>query len=250
MGCLFLLLICQLMGNSWFQFKQFRIAQDRCALKVGTDACILGAWAPAPAAVPKNALDIGTGTGLLALMLAQRFAAAAITALEPEPAAAEQAKENFQNSPWADRLQLLSQRVQHFEPSHRFDLIVCNPPFYPNHLKTANHKRNLALHQEELSFQELAQACARLLAPQGICSLLLPPRQAEAFEQEAQPAGLWLQGKLLVRERANSPFHRTVYTYGFQQPQHVQSNELTIRDADNHYSTSFRQLLQPFYLNI
>jgi tRNA1Val (adenine37-N6)-methyltransferase len=233
------------MGNAWFQFKQFRIEQDRSALKVGTDACILGAWAGSEN--PQTMLDIGTGTGLLALMLAQRYRGS-IVALEPDEESAGQAQQNFENSPWPARLQLVREKVQQFSASSPFDLIVCNPPFYPHHLKAANARRNEALHQDTLSFPELAQACARLLAPAGLCYILLPPRQALEFEQEARRQGLYAQKKLFVQERADSPMHRTVYGYGFANTAAVAEEQLCIREEGGAYSQAYRNLLQGYYL--
>ncbi|EMR01533.1 tRNA1(Val) (adenine(37)-N6)-methyltransferase [Cesiribacter andamanensis] len=233
------------MANSWFQFKQFRVEQDRCPLKVGTDACLLGAWSQADS--PSRILDIGTGTGLLALMLAQRYTAP-ILALEPDAQSAAQARENFASSPWPDRLQLLETRVQELKADTPFDLIVCNPPFYPHHLKAADARRNQALHQETLSFAELASACSRLLSPTGLCYILLPPRQAEEFERVASACGLLPQRKLLIRERPGSPIHRTVGGYGKGVKQEIQEEVLEIRDAAGAYSAAFRRLLKSYYL--
>jgi tRNA1Val (adenine37-N6)-methyltransferase len=233
------------MGNAWFQFKQFRVEQDRSALKVGTDACILGAWAQAKN--PHAILDIGTGTGLLALMLAQRYPVR-VVALEPDAESAGQAQENFQNSPWSERLQLVREKVQTFVASNPFELIVCNPPFYPHHLKAANARRNAALHHDTLTFPELAEACARLLAPAGLCYILLPPRQALEFEQEASRWSLYVQKKLFIQERADSPIHRTVYGYGFANTATVEEEPLCIREEGGAYSGAYQTLLQGYYL--
>lgn len=236
------------MGNAWFQFKQFRVEQAGAALKVGTDACILGAWAQHPA--PDRILDIGTGTGLLSLMLAQRYGSAQIEALEPEPEAVRQAGENFNRSPWADRLLLHSIVVQEFFPDTTFDLIVCNPPFYPDHLKSDDRRRNLALHQEMLRFDELAAACARLLAKAGICFILLPPSQAVDFQKQALLHGLHIRQRLLVQERTHSRVHRTVIAYTAEKPREEEVVYLTIRAESGDYSPHYQALLKEFYLNM
>ncbi len=233
------------MGNPWFRFKQFTIIQEGAALKVGTDACLLGAWAHHPA--PARMLDIGTGTGLLALMLAQRYAVP-MHALEPEPAAAAQAQKNFSNSPWPQQIRLFAQPVQTYFPPQLYDLIVCNPPFYQNHLKTANVQRNMALHQETLSFAELAEACKRLLASNGLCYILLPPRQALELEKECIKCDLYVQQKLCIQERANSAVHRMITTYGHQAFTGVKEATLIIRNAEGDYSEAYQSLLKDYYL--
>lgn len=215
-------------------------------MKVGTDACILGAWAHHPA--PAYVLDIGTGTGLLSLMLAQRFTNAHLDALEPEAQAARQAEENFTSSPWADRLFLHECSVQEYFPKNTYDLIVCNPPFYPNHLKTTDHRRNLALHQEILDFNALAIACARLLAKEGLCYILLPPGQATAFEKQANLQGLFVQQRLLVRERTSTPVHRTIFSYSREKAVEESVVHLTIRSETGDYSADYQALLHDFYL--
>lgn len=234
------------MANTWFQFKQFRVEQDKTALKVGTDACILGAWAKKDH--PAHILDIGTGTGLLALMLAQRYNSSRLDALEPEPLAAGQAQENFSRSPWAAQLHLHRLPVQHFQPSYRYDLIVCNPPFYPQYLKSPDARRNLALHQENLNFADLAKACHRLLATEGLCYILLPPRQMEEFTQQAEKEALYPQQHLLVQDRPHLPVHRVITSFAKSQPKEVQTVSLLIRNEAGEYSPAYKALLGDYYL--
>jgi tRNA1Val (adenine37-N6)-methyltransferase len=143
------------MGNSWFQFQQFRIHQDRCAMKISTDAVLLGTLTEAEH--PVKILDIGTGTGVIALMLAQRFPSSWVDAVEIDQDAAEQAAENFRESQYAGRLGIFQGRIQDFPEEEKFDLIVSNPPFFPDHLKSTDSKRNKALHTDELSFSELVE---------------------------------------------------------------------------------------------
>ena len=234
------------MGNPWFQFKQFRIEQARAALKVGTDACILGAWAKQ--AAPVRILDIGTGTGLLTLMLAQRYKAIQLDALEPEQEAAAQAGDNFLKSPWHDRINLHQLPVQEFFPDHTYELIICNPPFYPRHLKSSDSRRNMALHQETLTFAALARECSRLLAADGLCYLLLPPQQSADFEAEAALHGLFVQKRLLVQDRPQLPVHRIITCFGKTASPKIQEDQLKIRDADGAYSPAYRKLLQDYFI--
>ena len=213
------------MSNGYFQFKQFRIAQDRCAMKVGTDGVLLGAWAslgaaaPSPKATdaalrhpsdasaqalpPLYILDIGTGTGLVALMLAQRAAsrvwgsrAFSVTAVEREAAAASQARENAAASPWATMVTVVEADARHWQPLSasersvvpRFDLIVCNPPFYANYLKSPDDARNAARHDDGLTLNDLCRMASAWLKPApAALSLILPAaREADALAAAAR----------------------------------------------------------------
>lgn len=235
------------MANTFFQFKQFRVEQDRCAMKVCTDACILGAYSIAPATAT-HVLDIGSGTGLLSLMLAQRYPQLHIDAVEIEPAALEQATFNVVQSPWHSTIQLHQAAIQEFNPPHPYQLIVCNPPFYPEHLRSDNQQKNQAHHHDSLSFPELAAAAKRLLDPDGLCSMLLPPRQALEFGQLANKTGLYVQHELLIQERAAHQPHRSIRFYSHSNKKSPSFDRLIIRDAEGNYSDQFQKLLQPYYL--
>lgn len=162
-----------------FRFKQFAVRQDRCPMKVGTDGVLLGAWAEVRPG-DRRMLDVGTGTGLIALMLAQR-SAAWITAVDIDVECATQAAENFAASPWADRLDAVSVAVQRYDPVEKFDLIVSNPPYYVDSLLSPDEGRNTARHAAGLPFGELAAAVVRLLSPGGRFALVLPPRRDAAI---------------------------------------------------------------------
>src|SRR5690554_2397329 len=167
------------MPNSYFQFKQFIIHQDNCGMKITTDAVVLGALASHELA--GRVLDIGTGTGVIALMLAQRFPESLIQGIEIDQHAFVQAKENVALSPWKDRIKLFPQSFQEFlavkpEP---FDLIVSNPPYFPDHIKSKDHQRNLALHNDALPFQDLVNGVASLLASNGLFWIILPESQMQ-----------------------------------------------------------------------
>lgn len=177
---------------SKFQFKQFSLEQDRCAMKVGTDGVLLGAWTPITNN-PFSILDIGTGTGVIALILAQRSTAEQIDALEIDQEAYEQAVDNFENSPWSDRLFCFHAGLDEFveEPEEEYDLIVSNPPFYSEDYKTENKQRDLARFQEAMPFNNLVEAAALLLSENGIFSVIIPYKEEQRFLVLANEYGLY-----------------------------------------------------------
>ncbi len=167
---------------SKFQFKQFSLEQDQCAMKIGTDGVLLGAWTPIDNN-PYSILDIGTGTGIIALMLAQRSAAEQIDALDIDENAYEQSTDNFENSPWNDRLFCFHAGLDEFveEPEDEYDLIVSNPPFYTENYKSENEQRDLARFQDAMPFEDLIEAAALLLSENGIFSVIIPFKEEENF---------------------------------------------------------------------
>ena len=235
------------MANPYFQFKQFRVEQDRCGMKVCTDSCLFGAHSRIPDA--RSILDIGTGTGLLSLMLAQQHPLAQIDAVEIDADAAAQAKENIMNSPWKDRIKVFHTSVQDFSPNRQYDFIICNPPFYPDHLPSAHPKRRQAFHQDRLSFPDLLQSFHHFLSPNGLCSIISPLKQAEEFTALASKAGLYLQKEMLIFEHPTSRKPRSIRSYGFNLQAAPPSRVLYIKSEDGSYSQDFRDLLQPFYLH-
>ena len=160
------------MGNSQFRFKKFTIEQDRCAMKVGTDGVLLGAWAEIASA--ERILDIGTGTGLIALMCAQRNELAQIHAIEIDSAAAEQAGENILNSQFSERIELQQVALQEFNPSKEYDAIICNPPFFNSGTNSPVAERNQARHTISLSISDLLLHASRLISESGRLHLILP----------------------------------------------------------------------------
>lgn len=233
------------MGNSFFRFKQFETAQDRCGMKVSTDACILGAYTYKKEA--GSVLDIGTGTGLLSLMAAQKHEKAFIDAVETEANACEQAADNFRKSPWSSRIKVYHTPVQEFFPEKQYDLIICNPPFYSGHLPSPDSARNQAFHQISLRFTELAAAIRRLLAPEGETNILLPLRQAMEFTETAKAQGLRCNKELLVTEKDPAKPHRSIRTYSFNSQEVFSQEILIIRAPDGTYSRDFQNLLFPYY---
>ncbi len=234
------------MANSYFQFKQFRINQDQTAMKVCTDSCVLGAWAEVEKA--RQILDIGTGTGLLSLMVSQR-SEAQITAVEINEAAARQATENFNESPWKDRIRLITRSLQNFsrENTQTFDLIISNPPFFQASLRPEDVAKTTAKHTRELPFEDLLQFVETALTPDGVFYLLLPPAEAEIFRKLAKPAGLFPVKALQLFTQPNGKHLRTIYAYS-QINRPLTSETLIIRNADQTYSAGFAELLQAYYL--
>ncbi|MBX0289945.1 methyltransferase [Hymenobacter sp. HSC-4F20] len=238
------------MPNSYFQFKQFRVEQDACAMKVSTDACLLGAVAPVEGSA--RILDVGTGTGLLALMAAQRNPAARVVAVELEAAAAAQAAANFGASPWSGRLELHALPLARFAASRPapFDHILCNPPFFRNSLRSPNAGRTTARHTaaDSLTFGELAEFAATFLTPAGQLTVLLPPSEMGYFEREAAATGLYPTARCILHHRPGSKPLRHITSFGWQAG--VASTQLLFlhHEDGTTYSRPFRELLSPFYL--
>ncbi|MGM9507205.1 tRNA1(Val) (adenine(37)-N6)-methyltransferase [Larkinella sp. GY13] len=230
-----------------FRFKQFTIHQNRAAMKVCTDSCVLGAYAEL--GTGGRLLDIGTGTGLLALIAAQRNPTARIDAVEMDPAAFGQATENVNDSPFSDQVRVIQSRIQTFS-SEPYDRILCNPPFYTNHLRSPDQAVNRALHNDELPFEELIASVVRLLKPEAQFWVLLPPFEMQRLAVIAEKAGLHPYQQLEVRHNELKPVFRTIAGFGFNRFSTPKTEQLSIFNPDGKiYTESFRQLLQPFYLN-
>ena len=160
------------MPNPYFQFKQFTVRHDKCAMKVGTDGVLLGAWAPVQDV--KRILDVGAGSGLISLQLAQRNPEAVITSVEIDPAAAAQAQENIQSSPWSNRMEVVCCDFRKYHPEDKFDLIVSNPPYFVDALRCPDNQRCMARHTSELNYELLFGHSAHLLSEQGVISIIIP----------------------------------------------------------------------------
>lgn len=235
------------MANSWFQFQQFRVQQDRCAMKISTDAVLLGGLAQHKS--PKNILDIGTGTGVVALMLAQRFPESRITALEIEEDAAGQATENFKDSPFASRLELKHTSLQAFQAAVSFDLIVSNPPYYPNHLQSKDRKRNLALHAASLPFESLLYHASELLTSTGEFWVILPPRQMDEFCKLAEKTRLYTHSKIKIQDSASKPIHREIVSFSkTKKTPAVPDKFLALKTPKGDYAETYRRIVSGFLL--
>ncbi|GGB99212.1 tRNA1(Val) (adenine(37)-N6)-methyltransferase [Dyadobacter sediminis] len=235
--------------NSTFHFKQFTIWQDKCAMKVCTDACVFGAWTNLENA--GRVLDIGAGTGLLSLMSAQRNTHARIDAVEIDTDAFEQAGENVAKSPFHNRIKLYHTAIQLFDPGFQYDVIISNPPFFQDDLKSPDKKKNLAHHAHSLDFEELVAAVNRLLLPSGKFQVLFPVEEGTRFQQKAENAGLVLNRKLaLCHHSGKNPFRLLMEfqkTEKYAAP--VIENVLYIYENDGvTYHPSFRDLMKDFYL--
>lgn len=238
------------MPNTYFQFKQFRVSQDRCAMKVTTEGCLLGALVNLHGN-EQQILDIGTGTGLLSLMLAQR-SGARIDAVELDTDAAQQASENFEQSPWADRLTVKQGLVQELVPLmnvSNYDLIVSNPPFFKGHLKSGTSK-DRAIHNDELSTVDLAEAVAKWLTKDGRLWVIYPRYEFEQFISSAKIQYLKLERVFDVYDRPGKPLFRKVGVFGFSADGDVQSEDIVLKDESGEYSDRFRKLVQPYYLHL
>lgn len=235
------------MSSHIFQFKQFSIQQDACAMKVGTDGIMLGAWARLEEA--HRILDIGTGTGLLALMAAQNHPDALIDAVELDQAAAQQAQENVENSPWADRIQVLHHDIKEFTHANLYDLILCNPPFFQAGLLPDASARIQARHTTQLTHEELIALASLHMNEAGTLCLILPHATEKEMCWIAERHNLFPTKILQIRSRTTKPFHRSLMAFK-KGAQHVEIDTLSIHaDQDpSQYSAAFRRLTGDFYL--
>lgn len=238
------------MSNSYFRFKQFTIHQEHCAMKVCTDACLFGAWVArelmSAGCTTDNILDIGAGTGLLSLLLAQAATGSRIDAVELDEAAAAQAADNIETSPWRERLQVLQGDIRQLHLGKQYGLIVSNPPFFENDLKSANEQRNLALHGDALSLDELLGAVHRYLTRDGIFAVLLPYQRKQAFLQLAQASGFFPEVMACVRQTEQHDYFR-VMLWMTRKETTVSHTSLSILEQGR-YSEKFATLLSPYYL--
>jgi tRNA1Val (adenine37-N6)-methyltransferase len=238
------------MANPYFRFKQFTIHHDRCAMKVTTDACLFGAWAATMLQEQKNfsnLLDIGTGTGLLAFMIAQKNAMR-IDAVELDADAATQATSNAAASPWAERMHVLQEDVLHFDPTKKYDAIVSNPPFYEGELASRQQDRNRAHHSSNLSLVQVAQQVRARINTGGCFFLLLPYKRRQEVEMLLPQNGLYPTKIVTVKPSTlHAPF-RLMIEGGLDAGTAPRSSQLCIRDEVQEYTTEFVELLKDYYL--
>jgi len=236
---------------SKFTFKQFSIEQDKTAMKVGTDGVLLGSWAPI-GHNPFSILDIGAGTGIIALMLAQRTSAEQIDALEIDEEAYEQAVDNFENSPWGDRLFCFHAGLDEFieEPEDEYDLIVSNPPFYAEDYKTENDQRDLARFQDAMPFEELIEAADLLLSENGIFAVILPFKEEQKFISLAKEFELYPTKITHIKGTPKSEIKRSLLAFSRNENQVFDIDELII-EIDRHvYTPEYIELTKEFYLKM
>ncbi|MGP9800267.1 tRNA1(Val) (adenine(37)-N6)-methyltransferase [Rheinheimera sp. NSM] len=233
--------------SAGFQCKKFYVAHDQCAMKVGTDGLLLGAFAPLPPP-GGDILDIGAGSGLISLMLAQRTAGAnAIDAIEQDPAAAEQAAANVANSPWPNAIRLIKGDILTYSSGKRYRLIVSNPPFFQQSLLSPDQRRTQARHTDSLPFAALLQKAAQLLLPQGCFALVLPRLAADDFCRLAQQQGWYLTQYCAVQATPAKAAQRLLLCLSRQYAD-TERSSLLVQQADGSYSSQYRTLLKDFYL--
>ncbi len=236
------------MANNWFAFKQFTVVQERSAMKVGTDGVLLGVCVPD--GDYQQILDVGTGTGLVALMMAQRFAMAAIDALEIDQEAGEEAHFNFQQSPWSQRLHLIHADAKAYVPQKQYDLIVSNPPYFVDSLKNSCHKKKTARHSDSLSMEELIKLVAGAITPTGRFAVILPYEHLELAISVAAHQKLYPFRIISVKPRADKPYKRVVIVFSSVVQDKPVLQELVIESSVRHqYTAEFISLTQPFYLD-
>lgn len=234
------------MANPYFEFKKFKVWQDKCAMKVGTDGVLLGAWTDVHGA--KRMLDVGTGTGLVALMLAQR-SQAAVVAVELDAAAALQAAENIKASPWPERIEVVQADFKTFETDRRFDVIVSNPPYFIDSLLSPNDARTLARHAGELTYGELLHGVSRLLTPDGVFSVIIPADVSETLTGMAANVGLHPVKRTDIITAPGKLPKRCLLAFGFGDTTCTTDN-LLIETARHCYSAKYIALTKDFYLKM
>ena len=234
--------------NHSFTFKQFQVQQSRCSQRVSTDACIFGAWVTERMDTPLTCLDIGAGTGVLMLMIAQRYSGK-VHGIEVDRDCFQQLRENVSASPFAERLTVFEGDVRSYVFPHRYELIVSNPPYYESQLVSPDAKRNKAWHSSMLSLQELFACVDRWLAPGGRFALILPFSRKEEAVSYAAAVGLHLMAVAEVRHSAAHPVTRVLMMFSREQVEMLQE-EIAIRSADGSYSERMIYLLDDYYLNI
>ncbi|CAH0334492.1 tRNA1(Val) (adenine(37)-N6)-methyltransferase [Flavobacterium sp. CECT 9288] len=234
-----------------FTFKQFAVEQDRCAMKIGTDGVLLGAWTPITNN-PFSILDIGAGTGIIALMLAQRSNAEQIDALEIDEDAHEQATDNFENSPWSDRLFCYHAGLDEFveEPEDEYDIIVSNPPFYTEDYKTENEQRDIARFADAMPFDELIEAADLLLSENGIFAVIIPYREEENFIALANEYELYPLKITRVKGSPTTEIKRSLLAFTRKETTNFAVDELIIETARHVYTPEYIALTKDFYLKM
>jgi len=238
------------MSNKPFQFKQFTIQQDKTAMKVGTDGVLLGAWVSIESN-PFSILDIGAGTGLIALMLAQKSNAELIDAVELNNEAYEQTVANFEESNWGDRLFCYHASIQEFteEIEDSYDLIVSNPPFFTSTYKELEKDRAMARHTETLTYRDLLQGVSKLLSKNGSCAFIIPFSEEANFIKIAAEFKLFPNRITNVRGAKTSEIKRSLLQFSFEKKS-INKNELIIEIERHNYTTAYKNLVKDFYLKM
>ena len=240
------------MGNDFFRFKQFVVRQSGASMKVGVDSVLLGAWAEVDHT--SRILDAGAGTGLLALMMAQRYPEALIDAVEIEREACLQAVENVENSVWSSRIRVICADFTDYieDCSFRYDMIISNPPYFTASLKPQDKKRDIARHNDSLPHSLLLAGSAKLLTPAGVLAVVLPPAEATSLIDNAATYNLFVKRMLHVQTVPSKPVYRMLVEISKTPPQFPEAgleNRLCIEKTDrSDYTDAYKQLTKDFYL--
>ncbi|MFP4605449.1 MAG: tRNA1(Val) (adenine(37)-N6)-methyltransferase [Bacteroidales bacterium] len=234
------------MANNYFKFKQFTVYQDNCAMKVGTDGVLLGAWVKLSG--EKSILDAGTGTGVIALMMAQRCKAH-VDAVEIDEMAAKQAQENIKQSPWSSRIKVFHTALQDFAPGKEYDLIISNPPYFSNNLRNPNEKKSKARHDVSLNMDEFLIASEKLLSRDGKLALIMPFEEGKSFIQKAPEKGIHCIRKTNVKPTPNKQTKRILMEFSRKKIPFTE-NSITIENNKRHdYTNDYISLTKDFYLH-
>lgn len=231
-----------------FHFKQFSVHHELCAMKVGTDSVLLGAWSDCCSA--HTVLDVGTGSGILALMTAQRNPSAHITAVEIDPSAVQQAEFNVRQSPWAERITVILADIRCWNPRTKFDCILCNPPFYSNGLLSPTDLRNQARQTACLPFEDLIRACVSLLTEQGTFHVIIPAESCDLFSQLCWENNLYALRKVWVHTKESKPAKRVLLSFSRTQVPYPLSEQLVLKTQTNEPTEEYRLLTGDFYLKL
>ena len=234
------------MSNNYFKFKQFTIVQDGCAMKVGTDGCLLGGWFDCSKS--KNILDIGCGSGLIAIMAAQRCDAL-VTGIEIDSNAAIQAEKNVKNSPWSERIEIVNCDFLEYNTSKRFDTVVCNPPYFVNSLKCGKSQRTLARHSDSLNCKEFFAKCAEISTDTATVNIIIPSDIAEEWLSAAKENGFYASRITHIKTTPKKVSKRVLMEFSRSE---TATNEKTIifEDGRGEYSEDVKNILRDFYLKI
>lgn len=235
------------MPNPYFEFKQFTIYHDQCAMKVCTDACILGAWFADKIPANSKILDIGSGSGLLMMMLAQKNDSA-IDGIEIDPPSFKQLQENIENSKWKNKLTAFHGDARTLSLPRQYDFIITNPPFFENDLPSNEENLNIAKHSKSLTLEELLQVIDRNLTEDGSFGVLLPYHRLDYFTDLCNRNGFWLSGQLLVKQSPRHDYFRAVLHFRRQADSFSPRHELVIQDEKGRYMPEFVELLKDYYL--
>jgi tRNA1Val (adenine37-N6)-methyltransferase len=236
------------MSNPYFAFKQFTINHDKCAMKVGTDGVLLGAWVNVNGA--ERILDVGTGSGLIAIMMAQR-SEAVIDAVEIDEKACRQAMENVANCPWEERINVYCDSFQHFAAStaFRYDLVVSNPPFFRDSLKSPIKARSHARHDEKLSYESLIFYTSQLLTVDGRLVLIIPANEVDHIKETAWFYSLFPSQRIMVRPVSDKGYSRCLVEFTRNREQKCREGELIIKQgSSNDYTAEYRKMTDAYYL--